>query len=192
MGLKSLHATLIGVRPLLMHNGRLADPTDPMTQELKRATKKQNKTDADHAEIKRLEWLAGLYRDESGKIAVTEDMVLGAMVSGAKASKKGKQALAGVLGAKPFFALKYDGPSDPIELFKLDKFCDYRLAVVSRSRVMRARPRFNQWSVEIELLFDDAILDERGVMEALKVAGATVGLGDFRPRFGRFTVEARA
>ena len=192
MSLQSFKATLTGVRPLLMHNGQMADPTNPMTRELKEFTKKKGKTDADHAEIKMLEWMAGLYRDDNGKIAITEDMLLGCVIGGARAAKKGKQAQAGILGAQPFFPLKFKGPADPVDLFKTGKFCDYRLVVVNRMRIMRARPRFNQWSVDVELHYEDSMLNEREVLAALTTAGTSVGLGDFRPRFGRFTVERAA
>lgn len=192
MALVTFKAKITGIRPLLMHNGQMADPTNPATRGLKEVTKKKNKTDADHLEIKMLEWMAGLYRDESGAIAVTEDMILGCVIAGARAVKKGKQAQAGVLGASPFFALKYKGPKDPIELFKTGSFCDYRLVVVDRKRIMRARPKFNQWSVDVELLYEDTLMNERELLAALTTAGASVGLGDFRPRFGRFTVEHAA
>jgi hypothetical protein len=189
MGLKTLHATLTGIRPLLLHNGQLADPTNEHTKALREVTSKRKKTDADHIEIKRLEWLGCLYRDEQGQVAVSEDMLLGCVSAGARAAKKGKQAQAALLGAQPFFALKYKGPTDLTELFNTGKFCDYRLVVIDRKRIMRARPRFNQWGLDAELLYDDSLLNRDDVVTALTVAGATVGMGDFRPRFGRFTVE---
>lgn len=172
-----------------MHNGQLADPTNKFTRELRELTKKKNKTDADHTEIKRVEWLGGLYRDEQGRICVTEDMILGAVIGGAKAAKKGTAAKAAVLGAAPSFPLTYKGPSDPLDLFNTGNFCEYRLVVVDRKRVMRARPKFNQWSVSVGLLYDDGVMNDRDLISALEQAGHTVGLGDFRPRFGRFTVE---
>lgn len=189
MSLEKFSATITGIRPLLMHNGQLADPTNHAAMALAEMVHKRKKTDADHLEIKMMEWMAGLYRDESGAIAVTEDMILGCVIAGARAAKKGKQAQAGVLGAKPFYALKYKGTKDPVELFKTGAFCDYRLVVINRSRVMRARPKFNQWSVDVELLYENTLMNERELLAALTTAGASVGLGDFRPRFGRFTVE---
>lgn len=192
MALQTFKATLVGERPLLMHNGQLADPTNEHTKGLKEVTKKKAKTEADHVEIKRLEWLAGLYRDDQGRVAITEDMILGCVIAGARAAKKGKQAQAGLMGAAPFFVLKHKGPVDPLEMFNTGKFCDYRLVVVNRMRIMRARPKFSQWSVDVELLYEDGLLNERDVLAAVTTAGASVGLGDFRPRFGRFRVERAA
>jgi hypothetical protein len=45
------------------------------------------------------------------------------------------------------------------------------------------------WSILFELEFDDSIINEESVLKAAVDAGALIGLGDWRPKFGRFTVE---
>lgn len=189
MTIETLKLKLTGVRPLLMHNGRLANPTEDVTKALKVATGKKPKTEALAEECKKLEWLGGLYQDEKGRPCVTEDMVLGCLVEGAKKSKLGKQATAGVLGGAPFFTLEHKGPSDVLALYDTGKFCDYRSAVVARRRIMRARPRFDQWSVTVTLMVETTTINVDQVIFAMKTAGATSGIGDHRPRFGRFDVE---
>ncbi len=59
-----IKANLIGISTLLMHNGRLANPTDKWTKALKEVTSKKKKTEEDHLEIKKMEWRASLYMDE--------------------------------------------------------------------------------------------------------------------------------
>ncbi len=68
-------------------------------------------------------------------------------------------------------------------------YLDMRPVVVSRARVVRLRPAFKPgWELEfvIEVL-DDQIPAEM-VQDILTLAGKTIGIGDFRPRFGRFSV----
>ena len=45
----------------LMHNGQLSDPLNEWTKAKKKITDKKKKTDADHEEVSRLEWMGGLY-----------------------------------------------------------------------------------------------------------------------------------
>ncbi|HXJ49152.1 MAG TPA: hypothetical protein VNF91_08290, partial [Candidatus Acidoferrum sp.] len=57
-------------------------------------------------------------------------------------------------------------------------------------RVMRTRPRFpSGWRCAFEItLMPSAGVNVEDVRQALTVAGALSGLGDFRPRYGRFKV----
>jgi hypothetical protein len=192
MALETVRLKLTGRRPLLMHNGRLADPTDPATRALKAYTGKgKTKTEADYLELKRLEWLGGLYTDESGFVCITEDMILSTGTAGAQKAKLGKQFKAGVLGESPYYPLEYSGSRDVVKLYESGTASDYRPAVVGRARVMRSRPRFNQWAVTVALHVDTSVIDRKAVVDAMTIAGELVGLGDFRPRFGRFAVEDR-
>ncbi|CAO3452058.1 hypothetical protein [Azospirillum largimobile] len=44
---QSLSFQITGVSPLLMHNGRLADPLDPLVKDIKKLSCKRPKTEAD-------------------------------------------------------------------------------------------------------------------------------------------------
>ncbi len=187
--METLRLRLVGTRALLMHNCRLANPRNEITRSIKELTRSRNKTDSTHEEIEKLEWLGCLYQDDDGRIVVTEDMVLGVGINGAKKFKLGTAIKASVLGTQPYYPLVYDGPRDVMALYESGKFMDYRSVVVQRSRTMRARPRFNKWHVDVELLVDEESIDVKDVVRAFEVGGRMHGLGDFRPRFGRFEVE---
>ena len=62
----------------------------------------------------------------------------------------------------------------------------------TKGRVMRHRPRFNQWGARFELEVDDDLLSEEMAHQLLSEAGQSIGIGDFRPEkrgpFGRFIV----
>ena len=70
--MKDIKIKITGIRPLVLHNGLMADPTNPYTIAIKKITSKGSKlTEHDYAERDRLEWEAGLYwSDEIGGIAI--------------------------------------------------------------------------------------------------------------------------
>jgi hypothetical protein len=39
------------------------------------------------------------------------------------------------------------------------------------------------------VIFNDELVNQSEVLELLRIAGEQVGLGDWRPKFGRFDVE---
>jgi hypothetical protein len=187
--METVKATLVGVAPLLMHNGRLADPTNKFTKEIKKVATKRKKTEEDFLELKRLEWRGSLLEDDDGNIAMPADYILALVIAGAKKHKRGQDAKAGVYEAKPFFPFIHAGPKGIDELWEDGRFCDYRGVKVQQARTMRARPIFRTWSVPVELLVDPEIMNPGDAIEALKMGGERCGLGDFRPRYGRFVVE---
>lgn len=185
--METLKAKLIGVAPLMMHSERLADPTHPGTREMKKLTKQKNKTDDLLEQIKKIEWRLGFYEAE-GRPIIPADNLLATMTNGAKKSRKGNEAKAGVFCQEPHFFLDYKGPKD-IESLYLPEFIDYRSVVVAQKRTMRCRPIFREWSAKVELLFDEELMARDELKQALTLAGERVGLMERRPRLGRFEVE---
>ena len=54
---------------------------------------------------------------------------------------------------------------------------------------MCTRPRFNNWHVVIDVEFLPSLLGTRTqVIEIFEIAGLREGLGDWRPKFGKFSV----
>lgn len=55
------------------------------------------------------------------------------------------------------------------------------------------RPRFDLWSINVEMVVDRAQIDIRKIRELVDIAGTRFGMGDFRPQkkgsFGRFKVD---
>jgi hypothetical protein len=182
-------AKLVGVAPLLMHSQRLLDKMTGAAKEMAAVTKKKQKTDDDMLTIKRLEWYAGIYLDETGRVAIPADNILAAVIEGARKSKLGKQAQAAVFDNAAYFQLIYSGPKDLAALYADGRFCDYRGVRNQANRVMRSRPIFREWACSISLTFNESVIDPGQLKQALEVAGEQVGLGDWRPRYGRFHVE---
>lgn len=183
-----ISVTLRGCAPLMMHNGRLANPLDPAAQALKAVSKGNAK---DQTKISRAEFMGSLYLDENLAPCIPVDMVLAVVIAGAKKHKLGPQAKAAIfdVAGVETYPLQYKGPRTAEELYALEEFRDVRGVRVQQSRVMRTRPIFRKWSVEIELDYDSSVISREDIINALTAAGKLVGVGDYRPRFGRFTVE---
>jgi len=75
------------------------------------------------------------------------------------------------------------------ELWNRDEFRDTRGVRVGQSRVMRTRPIFPRWKCKAVVMFNDDLVDAESVLLAAKNAGEQCGVGDFRPRFGRFRID---
>lgn len=68
-------------------------------------------------------------------------------------------------------------------------YLDMRPVVVQRNRVVRLRPAFKAgWQLEFEITVIDDQIPSDIVKDVLDLAGRTVGIGDYRPKFGRFMV----
>ena len=179
--------TIEGVCPLVMHNGRLADPLDEWAKRMKAVSSKRNKTDADIEELARLEFMGGLYYDEKNGIYIPADMIEACFINGAKKSKRGPQAKSGFFldeDAK----FEYKGPKKPDELWQNKDFVLKAKVRIMANSVMRYRPHFPKWKATFTALFFDDILSKPEIKEILETAGRIVGLGDWRPKYGRFKV----
>lgn len=178
---------VVGSAPILMHNGRLSDPLDPATKALAEVTKKRGKTDADHEECARREFLGGLYMSEAGPV-IPASVIESTLVNAAKKKKLGVQAKAGLLVEKDA-ALEYDGPRTADELWADGRFRFSTSARVQNKRVVRTRPMFYPWKAILEVEYLPDQLNRGEVIEMVSIAGRVVGFCDWRPRFGRFTAE---
>jgi len=184
---KTLKFKIIGVAPLLMHNGQTADPLNHHSKSIAEITSKRKKTEADHLEVARREWFACLYL-MNGEPCIPGEVIEAVLVAGAKKERRGDAAKAGII-VENNSQLLYKGPRKPEELWKDERF---RLRVPARlksQRIIRTRPRFDDWSAEIVVKYLPTLVNPSEVRSFLVTAGEQVGLCDWRPRFGRFVVE---
>ncbi len=185
--MKTATLTLTGTKPLLMHNEQLANPLAEVTRRLKAVTKKRNKTDSDFEEAAEIEFEGGLYfHDEDGPY-IPDRIIRSSLIEAARKFKLGRQFEEGIEYPHERYPLVYSGPRTIAGLWK-GKFYDQRMVGNQTVRVLRTRPRFNEWSVIVEILFDETLVDDRVLEQVTKRAGS-LGLGDFRPLFGGFSSE---
>lgn len=176
-----------GVAPLLQHNGQTSDPMNRFSRAMAEINAKRKKTEADHAERDRLEFLAGLYLDSEQRVIVPSHLIEATLIGGAKKVKMGPAAKAGLIVDEDAL-LDYGAQIVPEKLLGEGYVLRVR-AKVGQSAVMRTRPMFREWSIRFRVLFNDEIISARSILEAARHAGQSVGLGDWRPKYGRFTVE---
>ena len=178
-----------GMAPLIMHNNTLLDPLNPLTKAMKKLTGKRTKTDDDHAKIAEIEFKAGFYGDEKGRPIMPGENIEACIRDGAKKSKKGKVVQAGLfIDDNPL--LIFEGPKD---IDKLSNSSNNVLTVGVKNKgtggsVMRTRPIFRDWALEFTIQFRPDLMNADELKEHLIVAGQVSGLGDWRPRHGRFHV----
>lgn len=177
-----------GTSPLLMHSESLANPFDARTKEIKAITGKRKKTEDDLLEIARLEWLGGLYYEPDTGIHMPGYNMLAALTAGAKLHKLGTAVKRSAVIQQDKLPLEFEGPKDPDALYLNKAFVDIRSVKVGTSKVTRCRPRFERWSLKFTVLYDEAGLQRNDLDRIVDDTGQMIGLGDYRPRFGRFEV----
>lgn len=190
MAYQSKTFKITGIAPLLMHSGQLADPLNKFSKAIKEISGKRGKTESDMEEMAKLEWQGSLYLGDEG-IVLPAEVILACFINAAKKKKLGQQAKAGVY-CDQHATLEYPGKNGKCDLeamWKDEKFRFVCPVTVQRARVMRTRPHFKDWSATFSLTFNPAVLNGSVLLEILRISGEQVGVGDWRPRFGRFTVE---
>lgn len=191
-----LKVKISGASPLLQHNPRFANPLDPLGKEHKKLTGKRTKTEEDHLAIMKSEWIGGLYYNEVVGYHIPGDYIKATLLGAAKLKKKGMAFKRGVLILEECLPLNFADsklPPDSLYTHKAGAYIDYRNVVVGQQRIMRCRPRFSDWSVTVEVMFDESQVDRDEIILAFENAGRFIGIGDYRPEsggvFGRFTCE---
>lgn len=186
----TVRVTLTGTQPLMLHNGRLANPLDPNTRALKALTSKRKKTDDDLAEMIVVEARGAAYETPEGYIGLPDANTWRAIQEAAKAFKRGQDVSRAVIYDPERIApLSING-----EIINVDEYLargseaiDYRPVGINGRTVMRARPIIHEWQAyhDFEVYTDIVMIDE--LMQFVERAGRLQGVGDHRPQYGRFT-----
>ena len=184
--MKTIHVAIKGETTLIMHSCQCVNPLHPLSLQMKKITSIRKKTEEDLVKLSDLEWEAGLYWDDDIGLYMPAENIEATIREGAKARKKGKDI------TKAFSVLELKIPVDIGEKLTLDqmrsdyRFRDVRAMKVKMARVMRTRPRFNNWKLEFDAAYDEKLLDFQSVVDAIEYAGQYVGLCDSRPKYGKF------
>lgn len=129
-----------------------------------------------------------LYRDEKGHVAVPSEYFRQSMIHAAKFKQDPRSPRKSAMdlfkaGIATIGELCSLGVTDP-------DYMDRRRVVIQRNGVTRVRPAMSAgWkcSVNLQILLPEYISPALA-NETLQYAGRIVGVGDFRPSFGRFQV----
>lgn len=184
-----LNPTLRSACPMLHHSDRFADPLAQETKDHKALTSKKNKTDEDHRAIARSEFMGSLYYDRAVGVFVPGRNIQAALCEAARMQKLGKVANRAIFVMDDKIPLIYDGPKTPDALFKDASFVFTTSVKTNMSKIMRTRPKFDVWAAAFRVGFNPEQIEERQMVRIFEDAGSLIGVCDYRPRFGRFSVE---
>lgn len=177
---------VVGTLPLLCHNEQLANPLNPVVRQIKALTGKRKKTEDDLQSIAFLEFQGGFYYDADRRPCIPGRNLWTAIRNAARGSKDGQLIEKGCIVTTSLAPIEYDGPIDPKEMAD-QGFMYVCLVGIQRSRVLRSRPRFDNWEATFEFEVLDDVLDLAAFAAYVDTAGRLHGVGDGRPHFGRFT-----
>jgi hypothetical protein len=180
---------LDGVTGLVMHNERLADPDDEYVRAIKELTAKKGntRTDADNAEIAKLEWFGGVYHDPDAGLYIPTWNVIRCFEQAGKITKKGTAVIRALSAVSDKVPLQYDGPRDLAKLWAMPEYRLRKMVGVKGGRVPRMRPIFRRWSIEMEAEFMEDVLNPAEFERIAEQAGRSEGLCNARKLgYGRF------
>jgi len=172
----SVHVVIEGVADLLFHRWN-CEAVDAKAKAAKNSAAK--KTDDIESYV---------YRNDAGELCLPGEYLRQAIIAAAKfkqdprSPRKSAQdiAKAGVVSLTPLASLgtaRWD-------------YEDRRRVVIQRSGVNRVRPAMRAgWRAAFDMMVVlPEYLDRIWLKDTLDTAGRLIGVGDFRPTFGRFTV----
>jgi len=179
----------INLPRVLMHNAQTANPLNEFAKALKAISGKRNKTEADHLAMARIEYEAGLYLNAKREVIIPGRVFEACIAEGAKKSKEGKVALSTTI-VENDAVITYDGC--PLTVEELLESEDHKLVVpvkVGMAKIMRTRPLFHNVSAVFTVSLQTELANpgqlERWITDCLN----QVGVGDWRPRYGRGTLD---
>jgi len=172
-----INVEIEGLSPLLMHNIENAD--------LEKSTRvKTKKYDAKEDAEKAAYWT----NNGSGKreLCVPARCVYAMLLNGGKSFRISGKSLAtlmaGVIRVEP------QEISLGTDKYEVDK----QSVVIQKARIMRARPRLDEWKLNFDIVYHKDYIDPESIHKALESAGFRVGLLDYRPQkrgwYGTFHV----
>lgn len=176
-----------GTAPLLMQAETLANPLHELTKAHKAVSGKRKKTEDDYLWLMESEWSASMYFDEDIGPYIPALNMEGAIAEAGKIHRLGKTIKQAVQVVNDRAKLEYDGPRKKDALWKSNKFADVRGVNVSGKKIMRCRPIFLNWAAQFDIAFMDDVIDRSDLTRVIEEAGRRIGIGTYRPRFGRFS-----
>jgi hypothetical protein len=194
MAIQSLKVKFEGFSPLLQNNPQTVDPLSKYAQMKKPLTSKNKKTDEDILEIRRIEVESKVFWDDKIGIFVPTRWVLAAVAQNSyKIAKISKATARGAIFATYDKAkLTYSGMRNVKKLIDIprnERFVRLLNLPQKGVRLAKAFPIFENWSFEVELEYDDGVVNKSSLVDILNYSARYGGFGDLRPSYGRCNME---
>ena len=187
--MKTIAVQLTGKAPFLMHSDRFANPLDPLAKAHKELTSKRKKTDDDHTAIARSEFIGGCYWRKDVGFFLPAQNLDACLIAAAKLQKLGVKFKQGVQVLEDELTFTGYDKKTPEQLWEDPEHIDCRGVKVGMAKVMRTRPHFKDWNAKFKVSINSDVANEAQLKRWLEDAGSYVGIGDWRPRHGRYEVK---
>jgi hypothetical protein len=219
--MEQYQVTLTGLTPLIMHADNIAFSEKVTKWQRDPANKELSTAGDDRSPAWR--WLGYVYHDKKVFGMPSDNLMTMLREGGSKVINKGKetykkQTQAGIMIDQQQWELSVNGKPVPVAPFNtlfdendfgshIDLAEEYgfellvKRAKIGMSKNIRVRPMFRDWSIRGSLTVIDSELSglSKPILQTiLDVAGALVGLGDWRPSspkssgtFGKFKPELK-
>lgn len=170
--MESANVKIEGIAPLLM-NKFLMEKSDD---------EKAKRRDEQYDPVEDAE--KALYKEDGIGCYAPSSWVEACLRDTAKEFKgKGRTSLKGTVLATVFV----EPDKIPLNKDTYDEI-DKRFARIQRQGIVKSRPKFNKWELSFTVNFDEKRIKKDTLKQILEEAGLTKGIGDYRPKFGRFKV----
>lgn len=180
--MKKIHVELKSLRPYLQHRRPSSEEEVKETKKITDVLRK-NQFDPDAA---KKEANFGVYKDENGYYIPMEhiqESMIKAATNFKLGGAGGKKTYKDAVRSNVFPEL------DKIPMQTKEFEIDARYVKIQRNGIRRYRPMFMEWTASFNLLVLDDTLPTEILKEIIELAGTVVGIGDYRPKYGLFTVE---
>ena len=203
MAIRRFEVELNGTSGLLLSNNLCSDPLSEGSKIKKHFTGKRTKADADHLNLRTIDWVYSGYWSEPGEVIINDanntvslegfaDLYLPSqnfqrcLRNGATAFKLGKEVERALI-VENEAKIEYDGPRTAAEMLRQSRFILTSPVVRMKTTNWVTRLIIPQWSVKYELTVDDDRISVDALERIIGAAGRFEGLGTWRPRYGRFS-----
>ena len=202
--IKKIHVKIVGISPLIMHNGEIANPLDnrPLPDFLQKELgfktmgeaheRLKKKKDKDYAKLAKLGFYSSLYLNKQNKVIYPAMCLERMIVEQSKEFKDGLSTLQ--RKAKRAICINKDALLDfpnknkPLkDLYEPHRYDT--MVKVSMSKTPRTRAIFQQWSCEFVVELMEKVIDIDTLREILEL-GIFYGSLERRPKFGRYKVKS--
>lgn len=200
--MKTIKLQWTGLRPLVMSNPQTVNIVNPHAVESRRlgALTKAARKKGDEDRLVELEeqqrkndFAASAYFDAEG-FYLPDTVILACLKEAARTIRKGKdidravimtETEARLVTRKRFKSIEDAFTDDGFRLETPAKIPPKTGALIWKCRCMIP----TGWTCAFTLEFEDSLIAEKTLREIATVAGSLIGVGGWRPKFGRFSVD---
>jgi len=194
--MKNLKCKVVGNNEIRINNPQAADPLNRYYKAMKEINSihHSKKTDADRQKLENISIESALYFNSELGVYVPTTWIMSAIgaVSYSLCNIGKKVIREGVYMNQDKLKLNYSGMQSvkTIEDVVLNpEFRAVEFHKIGTAKVAKGTPKFENWSFNIDLEFDEEVVTESQLRAIVKMMVERKGFGDFRPTYGRGCIE---